>query len=93
MRFFRMLPLLLVLIFCVGATAGKAQTDTEVTAQQQAGRSKPAYTLPPEKLKQAIAYTRKTTVLEFVFTGWGILQLALLLWLGLQRRCVTQRLG
>ena len=82
MRFFRMLPLLLMLIFGVGAQAGRAQRGAEVTAQQQAGRSKSAYTLPPEKLKQAIAYTRKTTVLEFVFTGWGILQLALLLWLG-----------
>ena len=81
MRFCRILPLLLVLIFGVGAQAGWAQTDSEVTAQQ-AGRSKPAYTLPPEKLKQAIEYTRKTTVLEFVFTGWGILQLALLLWSG-----------
>ncbi len=83
MRFFRMLPLLLVLIFCVCPPAARAQTDAEDTVQQQGGRSKPAYTLPPEKLKQAIAYTRKTTALEFVFTGWGILQLALLLWLGI----------
>ena len=75
MRFFRMLPLLLVMIVGVRAPAGTAQTETEVPAQQQAARNKPAYTLPPEKLKQAIAYTRKTAVLEIVFIGWGILQL------------------
>ena len=45
-------------------------------------QSKPAYTLPPEKLAQAIEYSRKRVVLEFVETGWGILQLLLLLVLG-----------
>jgi STE24 endopeptidase len=82
MRFFRMLPLLLVLMVGFGVPVGRAQTDTEVAAQHEAGRSKPVYTLSPEKLKQAIAYTRKSTALEFVFIGWGIVQLVLLLWLG-----------
>jgi STE24 endopeptidase len=83
MRFFRVLPLLLVLIVGFGTSTGWTQTKTEVAAQQEAGRNKAAYTLPPDKLKQAIAYTRKSTVLDFVFIGWGIVQLALLLGLGI----------
>ena len=86
MRFFRMLPFLMVLIVGFSASGGWAQTETEVAAQHEAGRSKPVYTLSPEKLKQAIAYTRKSTALEFVFIGWGIVQLVLLLWLGIAAR-------
>jgi STE24 endopeptidase len=88
MCFFRMLPLLL-LIFGFSAPGGRAQTDAaaeQQVVQQEAAQHKPAYTLPPEKLKQAIAYTRKSTVLAFVFTGWGIVQLLLLLRLGIAAR-------
>ena len=60
----------------------QAQTASEAAAQQKASESKPAYTLPPEKLARAIEYSRKRVVLGFVETGWGILQLVLLLVLG-----------
>jgi Zn-dependent protease with chaperone function len=59
-------------------TPAAAQTVAETSARQ----SPAAYTLPPEKLKVAIEYTRKRTILEFADTGWTILQLALLLVLG-----------
>jgi Zn-dependent protease with chaperone function len=42
--------------------------------------------LPPEKLKQAIEYSRIRIVLYFFETGWGILQLILLLALGVAAR-------
>jgi Zn-dependent protease with chaperone function len=47
---------------------------------------KPAYSLPPEKLQKAIAYSRIRVILDFVGTGWGILQLILLLSLGVIAR-------
>ena len=45
-----------------------------------------AYTLPPETLAKAVAYSRARTTLGFVDTGWGILQLLLLLTLGVVYR-------
>lgn len=60
----------------------RPQTASEASAQQKASESKPAYTLPTEKLAKAIEYSRKRVVLEFVETGWGIAQLVLLLVLG-----------
>ena len=42
----------------------------------------PAYRLPPEKLRQAIAYSRIRVLLNFAGSAWGILQLLLLLTLG-----------
>jgi Zn-dependent protease with chaperone function len=74
-----------MLVGCFGmtATAGAQQaTSTEAKAEQQAAANKPAYTLPPEKLARAIEFSRKRVVLGFVETGWGILQLVLLLALG-----------
>jgi len=44
------------------------------------------YTLPPEKLKVAVEYTRKRTTLEFTETGWGIVQVLLLLIVGAATR-------
>ncbi len=54
-----------------------------------------AYTLPPEKLKIAVEYTHKRTVLQFAEEAWSILQLALLLVLGLAAwmRRVAVRIG
>ena len=59
-----------------------------VSAQQTQTPSpdKPAYSLPPEKLQKAIAYSRIRVILDFVGTGWGILQLILLLSLGVIAR-------
>ena len=45
-----------------------------------------AYTLPPETLRKAVDYSRARTTLGFVDTGWGILQLLLLLTLGVVYR-------
>jgi len=62
--------------------AAQARTEAEAAAQRHAPTTGAAYTLPPDKLKIAIEYTRKRTVLDFAETGWEILQLALLLLLG-----------
>ena len=71
---------------CLSGPEASAQTPTEAAAQQKASENKPAYTLPPEKLARAIAYARKSAILDFVYTGWGILQLFLLLQLGIAAR-------
>jgi Zn-dependent protease with chaperone function len=42
--------------------------------------------LPPEKLARAIAYSRIRVILDFVSSGWSILQLVLLLALGVIAR-------
>jgi len=81
--------LLLLVTFCgLAATPTRAQrtTPTEALALQQASRNHTAYTLPPEKLKPAIELFRARTTLHFIGTGWGILQLILLLALGIPTR-------
>jgi STE24 endopeptidase len=82
MRVRIVLLLLVVLTAVLTVPSAWAQGSGEVMTQQQSSGNKAAYTLSPEKLKQAIELSRKRTVLEFVFTGWGILQLVLLLSLG-----------
>ena len=66
-----------------GAAPTHAQASTTTTASQQASQNHAAYTLPPDKLKIAIEYTRKRTFLGFAETGWQILQLVLFLALGI----------
>ena len=63
-----------------GETAGRP----EMQAPSQP--TKPAYSLPPEKLRQAIEYSRIRVALDFLSSGWGILQLILLLALGVIAR-------
>jgi Zn-dependent protease with chaperone function len=55
----------------------------------------PAYSLPPGELKQAVAYSRSRVLLDFAESGWGILQLFLLLALGVAAwmRDVAVRVG
>jgi len=84
-RFFNMqirsiLLLLVMLAASFAAPACRAQTATEVRPAEQ---SKAAYSLPPEKLKQAIDYSHIRVALDFAQSGWGILQLVLLLALGI----------
>jgi Zn-dependent protease with chaperone function len=62
--------------------AASAQTATEAAAQTSSAQDHAAYTLPPEKLKTAIEYTRKRVILDFAETGWQVLQLILLLAFG-----------
>ena len=83
MRVVKVLLGLVILLGCFNAPMAPAQTASETQAEQKASESKPAYTLPPEKLAKAIEYSRKRVVLGFVETGWGILQLVLLLVLGI----------
>jgi len=90
------MKLRLLLIFLVAFIFGfampmlHAQTPVESSpqgqAQAQTPQSKPAYSLPPEKLQKAIAYSRIRVILDFVNSGWGILQLILLLALGIAAR-------
>ncbi|QNI37420.1 M48 family metallopeptidase [Edaphobacter albus] len=62
-----------------------AQTSAEPTTQVQTdsnSQQHSAYSLSPEKLERAIAYSRIRVILDFAGSGWGILQLILLLGLG-----------
>ena len=74
-----------------GAAPASAQTPAEAAAQRQSSENHAAYSLPPEKLKVAIEYTRKRTVLGFAETGWEIVQLIALLSLGTAgwMRCIA----
>jgi STE24 endopeptidase len=61
-------------------------TPTEAYALQQATHGPAFYTLPPEKLKLATGLFHMRTILYFVGSAWGILQLLLLLPLGVPAR-------
>jgi Zn-dependent protease with chaperone function len=77
------LCLVLTLLFALrAAPASFAQAPDAAAAQPHTSESRPAYSLPPDKLKTAIEYSRKRVVLGFADTGWSILQLLLLLVLG-----------
>ncbi len=81
------LGLLLSLLLICGAAicctpCASAQASAETTASHQSTQNHAAYSLPPDKLKTAIEYTRKRVILNFVGTAWGILQLLLLLAFG-----------
>lgn len=83
-----LIVLLLVLIagestvFC----AQQPKESTGQTTQQAAKDEKPAYSLPPDKLDRAIAYSRIRVILGFAGSGWSILELVLLLALGIVAR-------
>jgi Zn-dependent protease with chaperone function len=66
------------------SASSTAQATADATQAQQ-----PAYSLPPQKLAEAVAYSRQRTVLFFASTAWGILSLALLLWLRIPARLQT----
>ncbi len=91
------LVLLCAGVFAVGGSltaqepqGGEAMATQTRTAQQ--GQTA-AYTLPPEKLARAIAYSRIRVVLDFLGTGWGIAQLVLLLALGVVAKMRDVALG
>jgi Zn-dependent protease with chaperone function len=84
---------LVLILFCAasfGALPLCAQDSPQPVASSQAqnrslpsdSTAKPAYSLPPEKLRQAIDYSRIRVILDFLGSGWGILQLILLLAFG-----------
>jgi Zn-dependent protease with chaperone function len=89
------LRILIVLLICIGGASVGAlrlaaqeppQPNPQAQQQPAASSGKPAYSLPPEKLQRAIAYSRIRVILDFLGSGWGILQLILLLALGAVRR-------
>ena len=92
------LRILLVLFFVCATALSALQVQAQVSQQpnspsqvqteQQPASSgaKPAYSLPPEKLQRAIAYSRIRVILDFLGSAWGILQLILLLALGVVAR-------
>src|SRR5438270_3520664 len=61
-------------------------TPAEALAFRQAALDRPAYTLPPDKLKSAQELFRARTILHFGGEAWEILQLVLLLALGVPAR-------
>lgn len=87
MRLRRVLELLLVVLFVyTGSSSTHAQSRIPVTASQHVVQTGPAntmYTLPPNKMKMAVALFRTRTLLHFAGAAWGILQLLLLLALGI----------
>ena len=88
---FRLLIVLLAAFLSVFAARAMhaqapAESSTAVQNQTQTTQTKPAYSLPPDKLQKAIAYSRIRVILDFVDSGWGILQLVLLLGLGIAAR-------
>ena len=88
--------LLLFLVFAVSLAAlplhaqppaqSESQSQAQTQQQTESSTTKPAYSLPPEKLARAIAYSRIRVILDFLGSGWGILQLILLLALGVVAR-------
>src|SRR3979409_786259 len=88
--------LLVVAFFALIVTLERAPgtTPSEALALRQAAVSRPAYMLPPDKLKPAQELFRARTTLHFVGERWVFLQLVLLLALGVpvQMRNVAENL-
>jgi STE24 endopeptidase len=77
-----LLLLAAVVILAVVPVRMQGTTPTEAQALQMAAHGPAFYTLPPEKLKLAQELFQVRTTLYFVGSGWGILQIVLLLALG-----------
>ena len=88
MRLVRLLVLLLLAMAGGSNVSLLAQTPSPVLVDVHdvARDHKAAYTLPPFKMKLAIALFRTRTLLHFTGAAWGILQLILLLMLGVPAR-------
>lgn len=88
----RLRPLVLFLLwFCFAAlpiaiVAQPSGPAPQSTQDRASSSNTPAYSLPPEKLARAIAYSRIRVLLNFAGSGWGIVQLELLLALGVAAR-------
>lgn len=85
MRLRTLVCLLLFSVCLLLAPSLAAQSPAKPTTQVQTdskAQHQPAYLLPPEKLERAIAYSRIRVMLDFAESGWGILQLILLLGCG-----------
>jgi STE24 endopeptidase len=71
-----------VVILAVVPARMQGTTPTEAQALQMAAHGSAFYMLPPEKLRLAQELFRVRTTLYFVGSGWGVLQIVLLLVLG-----------
>ncbi len=84
-RSLRMLFLSLAVLACArpacasAAPSGASPPPPTTTQTSPAQPTQPAYRLPPEKLQQAILYSRQKAVLSLAAELWSILVLALLL--------------
>ena len=66
-------------VVCAGtSTRLEAKSPAQLSSQKVDG----VYRLPPDKLRVAVEYTAKRTALGFAETGWGLLQILLLLAMG-----------
>lgn len=86
LRAFAFFLLLAVAIFATSSLPAQSTTQPAPQQAHESTQENAAYSLPPEKLAQAIAYSRIRVILGFVGSGWGIVQLALLLGLGVVAR-------
>lgn len=75
------------------AAQGAQQTPAAQEQKTTTNNAGAAYSLPPEKLAKAIAYSRIRVILDFLGSGWGILQLILLLALGAVARMRDAAVG
>ena len=77
--------LLAILLLALGLTASAAATQSQPAAPAAApsAQTQPpevkAYTLPPEKYQQAVAFARARYILYFLSVAWGVLVLLLML--------------
>jgi Zn-dependent protease with chaperone function len=81
-----LLLLAAVVVLTVVPARMQGTTPTEAQALQTAAHGPVFYSLSPEKLKLATELFRTRTMLYFVGSAWGILQLILLLALGVPPR-------
>jgi STE24 endopeptidase len=77
-----LLVLAAVIVLAIVPCRLQGTTPTEALALQAAARSPAVYTLAPEKLRLAKDLFRVRTMLYFAGSGWGVLQVVLLLALG-----------
>ncbi len=86
MRRVTVLLALLLLLPMAAPAQNEGRPAAEVSAQTASKQNAPAYTLPPEKLRKAVAYAHDRIALEITDVFWTILQLLLLLRLGIAAR-------
>jgi STE24 endopeptidase len=77
----RLLLLVVFLMSLLNPCVLQAQGSTIVASGGRISQKTAIYTLPPAKMKLAVALFRTRTLLHFVGAGWSILQLLLLLML------------
>lgn len=88
LRVVLLLAVLLITFIPVRGLFAQPQGETAGRPETQAPRDTPrqTYSLPPEKLQKAIEYSRIRAILDFLSSGWGILQIILLLGFGMIAR-------